>query len=130
MPESSSATRGVKAIVPAEGVTYGSYCVSIMRNPPHPNAARLLADFYLSDEAQGVYANTGHGIVIRDLKTPVTPEMQPLAAEIIDGRPFPAGATDGGACTDCWAAAPLKRPTNKIEKIAKERINISFILMD
>jgi iron(III) transport system substrate-binding protein len=69
----------VKYVVPAEGVTYGSYCVSILRNPPHPNAARLLADFYLGDEAQGVYANTGHGIVIGDLKTPISAEMQPLA---------------------------------------------------
>ena len=69
----------VKYIVPREGVTYGSYCVSILRNPPHPAAARLLADFYLSDEAQGVYANTGHGVVIGDLKTPVAPDMRPLA---------------------------------------------------
>ena len=72
----------VKYVVPREGVTYGSYCVSIMRNPPHPNAARLLADFYLSDEAQGVYANSGHGIVIRDLKTPLTAEMQALSTSV------------------------------------------------
>jgi iron(III) transport system substrate-binding protein len=69
----------VKYVIPQEGVTYGSYCVSILRNCPHPNAARLLADFYLSDEAQGVYANTGHGIVIADMKTPIVPDMQPLA---------------------------------------------------
>lgn len=69
----------VKAVVPAEGVTYGSYCVSVMRNPPHPAAARLLADFYLTDEVQGIYANSGHGIVIRDLKVPVTADAQPFA---------------------------------------------------
>ncbi len=69
----------VKYVVPQEGVTYGSYCVSILRNCPHPNAARLLADFYLSDEAQGVYANSGHGVVIGDMKTPIAPDMQPLA---------------------------------------------------
>jgi iron(III) transport system substrate-binding protein len=68
----------VKSIVPAEGVTYGSYCVSIMRNPPHPAAARLMADFYLSDEAQGIYANSGHGIVLRDLKTPVSEDARPF----------------------------------------------------
>jgi iron(III) transport system substrate-binding protein len=66
-------------VIPEEGVTYGSYSVSVLRNAPHPNAARLLCDFYLSDEAQAIYANSGHGIVIRDLATPISSEMAPLA---------------------------------------------------
>ena len=65
--------------VPAEGVVYGSYSVSILKGAAHPNAARLFADFYFSDEAQGIYANTGHGVVIRELKAAITPDMKPFA---------------------------------------------------
>ena len=39
----------------------------------------LIADFYFSDEVQGIYANTGHGVVIRDLKTGIAPDMKPFA---------------------------------------------------
>ena len=42
--------------------------------------------------------------------------MQPLAAEIIDGRPFPAGATDGGAGDDD-AAGMI--PTESVTEPAK-----------
>jgi iron(III) transport system substrate-binding protein len=69
----------VKYIVPEEGSTYGSYGVSIMTRPPNPNAARLLANFYLGEEAQAIYAKTGHGIVIKNLKEKLSPEMEALA---------------------------------------------------
>ncbi len=69
----------VKMIIPEEGVTYGSYSVSVLRNAPHPNAAKLICDFYLSDEAQEIYADTGHGIVISDLKAKLAPEVALLA---------------------------------------------------
>lgn len=69
----------VKYIMPEEGATYGSYGVSVMTNPPHPNAARLLANFYLGEEAQAIYARTGHGIVIGNLQEKLSPEMAALA---------------------------------------------------
>jgi iron(III) transport system substrate-binding protein len=69
----------VKYVIPEEGATYGSYGVAIFRNAPHPNAARLLANFYFSDIAQAVYANDGHGIVISDLKEKLNPEAEALA---------------------------------------------------
>ena len=69
----------VKMIIPEEGVTYGSYSVSVLRNAPHPNAARLLCDYYLSDDAQEIYADTGHGITISDLKAKLAPEVALLA---------------------------------------------------
>jgi iron(III) transport system substrate-binding protein len=69
----------VRYVIPEDGVTYGSYTVSILKNPPHPNAARLLADFYLTDEVQAIYANTGHGIVIEGLKADLSPEARAMA---------------------------------------------------
>lgn len=69
----------VRYVIPEEGVTYGSYGVGIFRNAPHPNAARLLANFYFSDTAQAVYARDGHGIVISDLKEKLDPELEKLS---------------------------------------------------
>ena len=49
----------VKAVVPQEGVVYLLYSSSVLSKPPHPNAARVLIDFMLSDEGQAIYANEG-----------------------------------------------------------------------
>jgi iron(III) transport system substrate-binding protein len=68
----------VRYVIPREGVTYGSYGVGILKNPPHPNAARLMADFYLSDEVQSIYARTAHGITVEKLDKPLPPEMEKL----------------------------------------------------
>jgi iron(III) transport system substrate-binding protein len=70
----------VRAIVPEDGVVYGSYSTSILRKAPHPNAARLLSNFYLSDEAQAIYAENGLGVVIDDLKAKISPQMAPFAS--------------------------------------------------
>ena len=70
----------VRAVIPEDGVTYGSYSTSLLKNAPHPNAARLLSDFYLSDEVQAIYAETGHGVVVANLKANISPEMAPFAA--------------------------------------------------
>ena len=69
----------VRYVIPKEGVTYGSYGAPILKNPPHPNAARLMANFYLSDEAQLVYAKTSHGIVINKLSQTLSPDAEALA---------------------------------------------------
>ena len=70
----------VRAVIPEDGVTYGSYSTAILKNPPHPNAARLLSDFYLTDEVQAIYAESGHGVVVKDLQAKISPDMAPFAA--------------------------------------------------
>jgi iron(III) transport system substrate-binding protein len=72
----------VKYILPKEGSSYGSYSVSIFKNPPHPNAARLLANFYLSDEVQTIYAREAHGIMLDALSEPLPPDIAPLVMDI------------------------------------------------
>ncbi len=69
----------VRHVIPREGVTYGSYGAAVLNNAPHPNAARLLADFYLSDEVQAIYANSAHGIVVEKLDARLPPEVAALA---------------------------------------------------
>ena len=69
----------VKYVIPSEGATYGSYSASILKGAPHPNAARLLVDFYLSDEAQQVYASTGHGVMVEAASKDLAPDLKALA---------------------------------------------------
>ena len=49
----------VKLITPTEGYPYITYDVAILKNAPHPNAARLLMDFFLSAEAQLLHDEQG-----------------------------------------------------------------------
>jgi len=54
----------VKAVIPPEGVPYVLYGNVLMKNAPHPNAAKLYIDFLQSEEAQSIYAKEGHGVVL------------------------------------------------------------------
>jgi iron(III) transport system substrate-binding protein len=58
----------LKTVVPSEGAVYVVYDAAIFENAPHPNAARLLLDFLLSDEAQAIYAEDGYGPVVEALQ--------------------------------------------------------------
>lgn len=49
----------VKLVTPQEGYPYITYEVAILKNAPHPNAARLLMDFFLSGEAQLLHDENG-----------------------------------------------------------------------
>lgn len=49
----------VKLVIPTEGAAYIEFDLAILRNAPHPNAARVFIDHYLSTEAQLIYANAG-----------------------------------------------------------------------
>ena len=69
----------VRLSIPKEGVTYGSYASSVLKKAPHPNAARLMADFYLSDEAQLIYAKSMHGIVVSKLSETLPPDIEAAA---------------------------------------------------
>jgi len=69
----------VKYILPAEGVAYSTVGTAVMKNAPRPNAARLLQNFYLSDEAQAIYANSGGGVVVNTLSGKLSPEVDAVA---------------------------------------------------
>lgn len=69
----------VKPIIPAEGVAYVRFDSAILKNAPHPNAARLLLDFCLSEEVQTFYGNRGFGTVIGGLENKVVPEARPFS---------------------------------------------------
>lgn len=66
----------VKAVVPTEGCPYVRFDGAIYKGAPHPNAARLLVDFFLGDEVQLIYANLGFVTVIGGLEGKITPEAR------------------------------------------------------
>jgi iron(III) transport system substrate-binding protein len=69
----------VKAIIPAEGTPYVLYGNVLLKNAPHPNAARLYIDFLQGPEAQLIYAAEGHGPVVDGLGEMVSPDVRPIA---------------------------------------------------
>ena len=70
----------VKFIVPKEGAVYVVFDCAILKGAPHPNAARLLLDFMLSDEVQLIYAGTGYGMAVGGLENKLSPEMRQLSS--------------------------------------------------
>lgn len=57
----------VKAIAPAEGSPYSVFSLGIVKDAPHPNAARLLMNFFLEPDSQLIYARGGNTPVITGL---------------------------------------------------------------
>lgn len=53
----------VRFVTPEEGCPYVRFDLTMLKDAPHPNAARLLMNFYLSDEAQEIFARGGYTTV-------------------------------------------------------------------
>jgi iron(III) transport system substrate-binding protein len=49
----------VKLVAPKEGLPYIGYDLALLKNAPHPNAARLLMEYYLGQKMQQSFANLG-----------------------------------------------------------------------
>ena len=79
----------VKAIVPAEGRPYVRFDISVLKNAPHPNAARLFMNHYLEPESQLVFANAGYNPVIRGVVEKTIEEIRPLLATKAMGTTIP-----------------------------------------
>jgi iron(III) transport system substrate-binding protein len=79
----------VKHIVPAEGVPYVRFDGAIFKNAPHPNAARLLMDFFLSDDVQGIYAASGFRPVVGGVEGKAPAEARPLVTAKLFGTTDP-----------------------------------------
>jgi iron(III) transport system substrate-binding protein len=68
----------VKLLAPNEGMPYIGYDLALLRNAPHPNAARLLMDYYLGQKMQQSFANLGLLPVTTDTLAEVNPSMAEL----------------------------------------------------
>jgi iron(III) transport system substrate-binding protein len=70
----------VKAIVPQEGRPYILFQLSMLKNAPHPNAARLFMNFYLETEQQLVFGDAGYNPVVKRVVEKVPEDIRPLLA--------------------------------------------------
>jgi iron(III) transport system substrate-binding protein len=70
----------VRLVIPDEGATFTLYTASMVKDPPHPNAARLLMSFMISDAGQRIYAKEGFGMVVDGLDDAIPPEFRDIAS--------------------------------------------------
>ena len=69
----------VKAIIPKEGSPYVTYGHVVNRNAPHPNAALVYIDYWMSEEVQLMWARTGMAIVREGLADKIPAEVRDIA---------------------------------------------------
>jgi iron(III) transport system substrate-binding protein len=79
----------VKPIVPAEGRPYVRFDLSVLKNAPHPNAARLFMNHYLEVDSQLVFANAGYNPVVKGVIEKTLEEIRPLLATKAMGTTVP-----------------------------------------
>ncbi len=69
----------VKLVIPEEGAPYAQMNLAVLKKSPHPNAARLFIEHFLSMEAQLIYANAWMPPVVAGVAERADPDAQPLA---------------------------------------------------
>lgn len=69
----------VRFVLPTEGLPYVTYELAMLKNAPHPNAARLFMAHYLEDSAQLVHGNAGNLMVVDSVAAKLIPEMHALS---------------------------------------------------
>lgn len=69
----------VKVVVPKEGAPYAQMELAVLKNAPHPNAARLFIQHFLSPESQLIYANAWMPPVVAGVAERANPDAQPFA---------------------------------------------------
>jgi ABC-type Fe3+ transport system substrate-binding protein len=69
----------VKVVVPKEGAPYAQMDMAMLKRAPHPNAARLFMQHFLSVDSQALYANAWMLPVVQGAAERADPDAQPYA---------------------------------------------------
>jgi ABC-type Fe3+ transport system substrate-binding protein len=69
----------VKVVIPKEGAPYASMEMAMLKSAPHPNAARLFMQHFLSVDSQLAYANGWMLPVVQAAADKADPDAQPFA---------------------------------------------------
>ena len=69
----------VKVVIPKEGAPYAEMDLAVLKKSPHPNAARLFIQHFLSMESQLIYANAWMPPVIAGAAERANADAQPFA---------------------------------------------------
>lgn len=89
----------VKAVIPSEGILYVGYVMGILKDAPHPNAARLLMNFFLEKSSALAYAKGGFNVPV---DVPLD-ELDPHAKAVVQAKLL--GTTDAHKINDVLAIA-------------------------
>ena len=68
----------VKVIIPKEGAPTAEMDLAVLKNAPHPNAARLFINHFLSVESQTIYANAWMLPVVGAAADHASPDAKPF----------------------------------------------------
>jgi iron(III) transport system substrate-binding protein len=79
----------IKALVPSEGAAYVPMGAAILKDAPHPNAARVYLNFLLSDRGQSTLAAEGFRPAKPGFESSAVPEVAPLLAGKLLGTTTP-----------------------------------------
>ncbi|MGZ5828776.1 MAG: ABC transporter substrate-binding protein [Xanthobacteraceae bacterium] len=79
----------IKAMVPSEGAAYVPMGAAILKDAPHPNAARVYLNFLLSDRGQAMLAAEGFRPAKPGFEKSAVPEVAPLLAGKLLGTTTP-----------------------------------------
>jgi len=78
----------VKAVLPSEGIPYVAYVMGILKDAPHPNAARLLMNFFLEKSSALEYAKGAFNVPV---DVPLD-QLDPYARSVVEAKLL--GTTD------------------------------------
>ena len=84
----------VKGVIPKEGIVYTPFTIAQIKGSPHPNAARLMLNFFLEPEAQAVYARDGYPVALAGLKADTPEKLRPIVEAKLLGRQAVDGHED------------------------------------
>jgi iron(III) transport system substrate-binding protein len=79
----------IKVITPEEGVPYVPFGSAVLKDAPHPNAARLFMNFMLDPARQLVFATEGFRPAARDMGPRIPEELRPLTLPKLMGTTEP-----------------------------------------
>jgi iron(III) transport system substrate-binding protein len=79
----------VKFIVPKEGRPYVAFELAILKNAPHPNAARLFVNYFLDRETQLRYANAGYNPAVNGVAGSARKEVREILSTKALGTSVP-----------------------------------------
>lgn len=80
----------VKFLAPKEGLPYIGYDLALVKNAPHPNAARVLMNYYLGKQMQGAFARLGLLPVTTEALTGIDPDIANMQKSKLLGTTDPA----------------------------------------
>ena len=68
----------VKVVVPKEGAAFLGFSAALLKDAPHPNAARLFLNYLLEDEAQQMVVQKGYSSPLGGFAESAPPELKPF----------------------------------------------------